>query len=201
MEDAYLTLKGTSEGLYKDKGSKFIALAHHVTTEEKAKEIAKAYRKEYYDARHWCYAYILGADKAKYRANDDGEPSGSAGLPILGQIRSMNLTDTLVVVVRYFGGTKLGVPGLINAYKSSTAEALQLADIEEKFVQRAIKITFAYPQMNDVMKVAKQFELDFGQQFFDELCHIEFLVRESLYPRVKELLEDIDDLVFQEKEA
>ncbi|NLR91216.1 MULTISPECIES: IMPACT family protein [Flammeovirga] len=198
MEDAYLTIKGTSEGLYKEKGSKFIALAHHVTTEEEAKAIVKGYRKEYYDARHWCYAYILGADKAKYRANDDGEPSGSAGLPILGQLRSSNVTDTLVVVIRYFGGTKLGVPGLIHAYKTSAAEALELADIEEKFVQRKIKITFAYPEMNDVMKVAKQYELDFGQQSFDELCHIEFLVRESLFPQVKEKLEDVNELIFSE---
>lgn len=200
MEDAYLTLKGTSEGIYKEKGSKFIALAHHVTSEEEAKTIVKGYRKEYYDARHWCYAYIIGADKSKTRANDDGEPSGSAGLPILGQLRSFNVTDTLIVVIRYFGGTKLGVPGLIHAYKTSAAEALEYGNIEELFVQRKIKITFAYPEMNDVMKVAKKYELDFGNQSFDELCHIEFLVRDSLFEQVKEKLEDIDHLIFNELE-
>ncbi|PWJ44150.1 IMPACT family protein [Sediminitomix flava] len=192
MEDSYLTIEGTSEGLYKEKGSKFLAFAYRVRSEEEVREIVQGLRKTYYDARHWCYAYILGADKKKFRANDDGEPGNSAGAPILGQIRSKELTDTLVVVVRYFGGTKLGVSGLINAYKTSAAEALEEADIIEEFLMKTIKVTFEYPLMNEVMKVGKTFDLDFGKQTFDTECHIEFMVREKLFDQVFAKLDDID---------
>ncbi|MEH0156944.1 YigZ family protein [Limibacter armeniacum] len=197
MEDSYLTLEGISEGLYKEKGSKFIAYAHRVRTEDDVKEIIQDYRKQYYDARHWCYAYILGADKIKFRANDDGEPSNSAGTPILNQIRSKELTDTLVVVIRYFGGTKLGVPGLINAYKTSTAEALDNAEIITEYLQKYINIRFEYPQMNDVMKVAKNFDLDFSNQTFEMDCQIKFWVREKFFDEVKSKLEDVDGLTME----
>ncbi|GAA4821580.1 YigZ family protein [Algivirga pacifica] len=202
MEDAYLTIEGISEGLYKEKGSKFLGFAHRVRTEEEAKEIVQQYRKQYYDARHWCYAYILGADKKRFRANDDGEPGNSAGTPILNQIRSKDLTDVVVIVVRYFGGTKLGVSGLVNAYKTAAAEALEEATIIEEFLQKHVRIGFEYPQMNEVMKVAKNYDLDFSQQEFDMNCRITFWIRESLFPEVQAKLEDIDGLtltVFNEE--
>lgn len=197
MEDTYLTIQGEAQGLYKEKGSKFLAFAYRVKEEQEIKDIVQGLRKQYYDARHWCYAYMLGPDKKLYRANDDGEPSGSAGLPILGQIRSKELTNILVVVVRYFGGTKLGVPGLIHAYKVATADALEAATIVEEYVQRVLKISFDYPQMNEVMKVAKTYELDFGQQSFDMRCHITFSVRASLFEMVSQLLSDVDGCELQ----
>ncbi len=197
MEDAYLTIEGVSEGIYKEKGSKFLGFAHRVRTEEEVKEVIQQYKKQYYDARHWCFAYILGADKKRFRANDDGEPGNSAGTPILNQIRSNDLTDVLVVVVRYFGGTKLGVSGLINAYKTAAAEALETADVIEEFLQKHIRIGFEYPQMNDVMKVAKNYDFDFSQQEFDMNCHINFWVREKLFEEVKSKLEDVDGLTFE----
>lgn len=197
MEDNYQTITKVSEGLYKEKGSKFLAFAHPVRTEEGVREVVQGYRKSYYDARHWCYAYILGADKKKFRANDDGEPSNSAGTPILNQIKSSGLTNILIVVVRYFGGTKLGVPGLINAYKSSAAEAIENAEVVTEFIQKHIRISFEYPQMNDVMKVSKNYNLDFSQQTFDMNCNITFWIREGIFEEVKTKLDDIDGLTLE----
>ena len=169
-----------SEGLFKDKGSRFIALAYPVETEAEVKEIVASLKKEYHDARHHCYAYRLGADGAKYRANDDGEPSGSAGRQILGQIDSAGLSDILVVVIRYFGGILLGVPGLIRAYKSSTSDALAAAVIKEKVAGKNYRLTFDYLDMNAVMKVIKDLSLPQSEQDFGERCSIMLRVRLSL---------------------
>lgn len=184
MQDSYLTISKNSEGLYKEKGSKFIALAFPVRSEEQVKEKLEEVKRTYYDARHHCYAYILGADGAQYRANDDGEPNHSAGDPILGQIRSKELTNTLVVVVRYFGGTKLGVSGLINAYKVSAAEALEQNKVVEKLITKAVKFTFPYEEMNEVMKLVSDFELEIINQEFEMEC---ILKAEVIVSKVDEL--------------
>ncbi|WP_192823581.1 YigZ family protein [Rufibacter sp. LB8] len=188
-EDTYRTLRAPVEGLYKEKGSKFIARAYAVRSEEEVKEILQALRKEYFDARHHCYAYLLGADKATYRANDDGEPNHSAGDPILGQIRAAGLSNVLVVVIRYFGGVKLGVGGLIHAYKTATAEALALAQIEERHETALLTVQFSYEQMNDIMRVVKDFDLPVLQQDFQLDCRLTVEVRTSLVPQVQALFE------------
>lgn len=200
MEDTYRTLDAPSEGLYKEKGSKFIALAYPVYSEEEVKEILAGLKKQYYDARHHCYAYSLGADKSRYRANDDGEPNHSAGDPILGQIRSFDLSNVLVVVVRYFGGTKLGVSGLINAYKTSTAEALSNATIVEKYETALLQVHFAYPQMNDVMSLVKEYDLGVREQHFELDCRMTLEVRRKLQEEVSGKLESIDGVGVEEVE-
>jgi uncharacterized YigZ family protein len=197
MEDTYRTLDAPSEGLYKEKGSKFIALAYPVYSEEEVKEILAGLRKQYYDARHHCYAYSLGADKSRYRANDDGEPNHSAGDPILGQIRSADLSNVLVVVIRYFGGTKLGVSGLIHAYKTATAEALALATIIEKHETALLQVHFAYPQMNDVMSLVKEYELGVKDQQFELNCRMTLEVRRKLEEEVAGKLEAIEGVAVE----
>ncbi len=166
----FRTIKIKSEGIYKEKGSKFISYAYPISSEEEVRPIVKALKKEYYDARHHCYAFILGKDKNKFRSADDGEPSNSAGAPILGQIRSLDLTNVLVVVVRYFGGTKLGVPGLVNAYREATKDALNHATILEAFELEQITISFDYIKMNDVMKVIKDFSIQLLEQGYESNC-------------------------------
>ena len=172
MQDSYRTISKTSESLYKEKGSKFIGIALPARTEGEVKEKLEEIKKTYYDARHHCYAYILGADGAQYRANGDGEPNHSAGDPILGQIRSKELTNTLVVVVRYFGGTKLGVSGLINAYKIAAAEALEQNKVVEKLITNSVKFIFPYKEMNEVMKLVSDFELEIVSQNFEMECEL-----------------------------
>ena len=159
MSDIYKSISSASEGLFKDNGSRFIALAYPVESEDEVREIVAGLRKEYHDARHHCYAYRIGKDGSTWRASDDGEPSGSAGRPILGQIDSAGLSDCLVVVVRYFGGIKLGIPGLIRAYKTSTADALANAQVTEKIAGAWHRIRFTYEQMPQVMKVVKDLDL------------------------------------------
>ena len=197
MEDTYRTIEAPSEGLYKEKGSKFIALAYPAYTEDAVKEVLAGLRKQYYDARHHCYAYSLGADKSRYRANDDGEPNHSAGDPILGQIRSFDLSNVLVVVVRYFGGTKLGVSGLITAYKTAAAEALSNATIIEKHETTFLKVNFAYPQMNDVMSLVKEYELGITDQQFELDCRMTLEVRRKLAEEVKGRLEGIEEVTLE----
>jgi len=177
--DAYKSIAGPSEGLFKDNGSRFIALAYPVETEEEVREIVSRLRKEYHDARHHCYAYRLGYQRDVFRASDDGEPSGSAGRPILGQIDSLGLSDVLVVVVRYFGGIKLGIPGLIRAYKTSSADALSQAAVIEKIAARRFRLHFDYLSMNAVMKVLKEMDLPQSGQQFGEECSLEVRVRLS----------------------
>ena len=188
--DAYKSIAGPSEGLFKDNGSRFIALAYPVETEEEVREIVSGLRKEYHDARHHCYAYRLGYRRDVFRASDDGEPSGSAGRPILGQIDSLGLSDVLVVVVRYFGGIKLGIPGLIRAYKSSSADALSQAAVVEKIAARRFRLHFHDLCMNAVMKVLKDMDLPQSGQQFGEECSLEVRVRLSA---VEDFLQRIGD--------
>jgi len=184
--DSYKTIQATSEGIYKEKGSKFIAYAFPVTCEDDIKNEIATLKKEYYDARHHCYAYMLGADKKNFRANDDGEPSSTAGKPILGQILSSELTNILIVIVRYFGGTKLGVSGLIHAYKTAALDAISNADIIEKTVNDIYEIHFDYLVMNDVMRIIKEEEpLQIGQDF-NLTCKIILSIRQSEVEKIIE---------------
>ena len=192
IQDSYKSIAAASEGLFKDNGSRFIARAYPVETEEEIKEIVAGLKKEFYDARHHVYAYRLGSKGDKFRANDDGEPSGSSGRPVLGQIDSNNLSDILVVVIRYFGGIKLGIPGLIRAYKTSTADALANAQIVEKIASRRYKVTFGYMSMNSVMKVFKDMGLEQKNQKFDMECSLETNVRLSLVDTFIERMGDVE---------
>ena len=192
IQDSYKSIAAPSKGLFKDNGSRFIAHAYPVETEEEVKEIVAALKKEYYDARHHVYAYRLGYKGDRFRANDDGEPSGSSGRPVLGQIDSKGLSDILVVVVRYFGGIKLGIPGLIRAYKTSTADALENAEIIEKIASRLFRIHFGYMSMNSVMKVMKDMELEQKNQKFDMECSIDTSVRLSLVDVFLERMNDVE---------
>lgn len=198
IKDTYRTIAAQSDGLFKDNGSRFIAKAYPVETEAEVKAIVDSLKKEYYDARHHCYAYRLGLDGSKYRANDDGEPSGSAGRPILGQIDSAGLSDILVVVVRYFGGIKLGIPGLIRAYKTSTSDAISSAEIVEKIAGRNWRIDFDYMAMNSVMKIVKDMALPQKNQDFGERCSMEVRVRLSQESDFIERMEDTDGVTISE---
>ncbi len=181
MADTYKTVsKEVCEGFYSEKRSKFLAFVHHVDSVDEAMAIVKEYRKKYYDARHCCYAYVLGPDRADFRANDDGEPSSTAGKPILGQLNRLELTDVLVVVIRYYGGVNLGTGGLIVAYRTATEDALSKAVIEEKFVEERITYRFTYPMINAVMRVVKETGARIVSQSFDNDCEIVLSIRQSL---------------------
>lgn len=193
-KDSFLTISKESSSLFKDRNSKFHAHAFPVKTEDEIKEYLERLRKQYYDARHHCYAYILGRDQEYFRAVDDGEPNHSAGDPILGQVRSFGLTNCLVVVVRYFGGTKLGVSGLINAYKTAAQLALEDNSIIREYVMRQVKVKFDYPQMNDVMKLVKNHDLILGEQELHLYCLMEISFREGLSNEVLSTLEHIEGL-------
>ena len=190
--DIYRSIPAPAEGLFKDNGSRFIALAYPVETEEEVKEIVASLKKKYHDARHHCFAYRLGHKGDRFRANDDGEPSSSAGRPILGQIDSRCLSDVLVVVVRYFGGIKLGIPGLIRAYKTSTADALDNAGTVEKIAGEWYRIRFGYLSMNQVMKAVKDMELPQKAQEFGEDCSMQCRVRLSLQEDFLKRMGDIE---------
>ena len=179
MTDEFKTIATTSEGYYTEKRSKFLAFAHPVRTIDEIKELLAGYRKKYYDARHVCYAYMLGAERTEFRANDDGEPSSTAGKPILGQINSNELTDILIVVVRYYGGVNLGTSGLIVAYREAAADALAHATIETRQVEEVVKYSFAYPQMNDVMRIVKDMNPRILSQTYDNTCEIVLSIRKS----------------------
>lgn len=181
MADTYKTVsKEVCEGFYSEKRSKFLAFVHHVDSVDEAMTIVTEYRKKYYDARHCCYAYVLGSDRADFRANDDGEPSSTAGKPILGQLNRLELTDVLVVVIRYYGGVNLGTGGLIVAYRTATEDALSKAVIEEKFVEERITYRFTYPMINAVMRVVKETGARIVSQSFDNDCQIVLSIRQSL---------------------
>lgn len=190
--DTYLTLKDESEGLYKEKGSKFLAFAYPVRNESEIKEKLDQLRKKYYDARHHCYAYILGKNQSIFRANDDGEPNHSAGDPILGQIRSHQLSNVLIVVVRYFGGTKLGVGGLINAYKTAAADAIANNEIITAVLHERVRLDFEYLSMNEVMKLIKDYELQIIEQQFDNQCQIVLEVRQKLLEEITHKILDLN---------
>ena len=179
MTDEYKTIKDTGEGYYTEKRSKFLAFAHHVETVEEVKDILAVYRKKYYDARHVCYAYMLGAERTDFRANDDGEPSSTAGKPILGQINSNELTNILIVVVRYYGGVNLGTSGLIVAYREAAADAIAHSEIVSKQVEEFITYTFSYPMMNDVMRIVKEMSPRIVSQTYDNTCEIRLAIRKS----------------------
>ena len=197
IPDTYLTIKGKGEGLYKEKGSKFIALAYPVTTEDEIKVILASLRKEYHDARHYCWAYRLGADKKKFRVNDDGEPANSAGQPILRQIKSNNLTNVVVIVIRYFGGKLLGVGGLINAYRTAAADALSDTKIITKTVNDFYELTFAYTIINDVMRLIEEEKLTIVEQTFKADCTIKIGVRLGKSEAIKKRIDKSQEVTIK----
>ena len=191
MIDEFKTLKSGGEGYYTEKRSKFLAFAHHVQTVDEIKDLIAGYRKKYYDARHVCYAYMLGPERLEFRANDDGEPSSTAGKPILGQINSNELTDILIVVVRYYGGVNLGTSGLIVAYREAAADALVHSEIETRQVEEIITYSFAYPLMNDVMRIVKDMQPRIVEQTYDNTCEIKLSIRKSEAEQLKSRLEKL----------
>ena len=178
--DVYRTIEADAEAIFKEKSSKFLCFAYPVTTEEQIRERLEVLYKKYYDATHHCYAWRLGPRGESFRANDDGEPSSTAGKPILGQLLSHEITDCLIVVVRYFGGTKLGVSGLIEAYKTSAAEVIAAAEVVERTVDERIEVRFSYMAMNEVMKIVKDLQPKIVDQCFDNLCTMTLTIRQSL---------------------
>lgn len=195
-KDTYKTVEGLSEGQYSEKRSKFLAFAIPVKSEEEVKEYVKSYTKKYYDARHCCYAYMLGAERTVFRANDNGEPSGTAGRPILGQINSFELTDVLIVVVRYFGGVKLGTPGLISAYREAAREAIRAGRIIEKTIEEEVSFSFEYPFMNSVMRIVKESGATIKASSYDSDCTMTLAIRASLMAMLKDRLEHVETLYF-----
>ena len=191
MTDEYKTIAKEGEGYYTEKRSKFLAFAHHVTTVDEVKDIVAAYRKKFFDARHVCYAYMLGAERKDFRANDDGEPSSTAGKPILGQINSNDLTDTLVVVVRYYGGVNLGTGGLIVAYKTAAAEAIANSQTEMRQVEELVVYDFPYVMMNQVMRIVKEMNPRIVGQSFDNACQITLAIRKSLADELRSRLKKL----------
>ena len=191
MLDEYKTISGEGEGYYTEKRSKFLAFAHHVETQDDIKALLADYRKKYYDARHVCYAYMLGPDRKDFRANDDGEPSSTAGKPILGQINSQELTDILIVVVRYYGGVNLGTSGLIVAYREAAADALAHSTIETRQVEEIVTYSFAYPMMNDVMRIVKDMQPRIVSQTYDNTCEIKLSIRKGEAEQLKSRLEKL----------
>ena len=198
MQDSFRTISQPSEGIYTEKRSKFLAFAIPVESVEEIKDIVAQYQKKYYDARHVCYAYMLGAERTEFRANDNGEPSGTAGKPILGQINSNELTNILIIVVRYFGGIKLGTRGLIVAYKQAAAEAIAAAEIIEKTVDTDITFLFEYPFMNDVMRIVKEENPQIVNQGYDSDCSMTLRTRKGNMSKLISRLEKVETLRFEE---
>lgn len=188
LSDEYKTITNVGEGTYSEKRSKFLAFSHHVETEEDVKELLSRYRKKYYDARHVCYAYVLGPERKTFRANDDGEPSSTAGKPILGQINSAELTDILIVVVRYYGGVNLGTGGLIVAYRTAAAAAIGTSSVVTREVEETITYNFPYVMMNDVMRVVKEMKPRIVSQDYDTTCVIKLAIRQSEAGRLRDRL-------------
>lgn len=194
------TIQSPSEGLYKEKGSKFLSFAFPVKNVEEIKTILENYRKEYYDARHVCYAYMLGEERTEFRSNDDGEPSGTAGRPILGQINSFELTDILIIVIRYFGGILLGTGGLVTAYKEAAADAINHAEIVEKTIEIPLSIHFSYELMSEVSRLIKEFDLQISRQKFETACDMTFSIPKENFENIKNRFENIygiEILVFE----
>ena len=194
MDDTYRTIRDLSEGYYTEKRSRFLSFSLPVRTPDEVKTQLDIYRKKYYDARHVCWAYMLGPDRITFRANDDGEPSSTAGKPILGQINSNNLTDILIIVVRYFGGIELGTSGLIVAYRTAAAEAIAAARIEERTIDETITITFEYPHLNSVMRIVKEDKPDVLTQSFELTCEMTLRIRQSRMDALKSRLLKVDSL-------
>ena len=200
MDDTYLTISRTSEGIYKEKMSKFLAFAIPVSSVEDVKKQLEKYQKEYYDARHVCWAYMLWPQRTDFRSNDNGEPSGTAGKPILGQINSAGLTDILIVVVRYFGGIKLGTSGLIVAYREAASEAIAANEIIERQVEDEVHFGFEYPLMNEVMRIVKEEGPTIVSQIFDMDCEMTLRIRRSLMDNLKKRLSKVDGVHFINEE-
>lgn len=196
--DEYRTIKSLSEGQYSEKRSKFLAFALPVENVDEVRELVAQYQKKYYDARHACYAYMIGADRQTFRVNDNGEPSGTAGKPILGQINSNELTNILIIVVRYFGGIKLGTSGLIQAYKAAAAEAISNAEIVTKTVDENLSVVYEFPMMNSVMKVIKDLNPKIISQGYETDCTMTLQIRKGMIPELKSRLSKIDTLRFEE---
>lgn len=194
MSDTFRTIKNISKSIYTEKRSKFLAFAIPVESVDEVKTIVSEYQKEYYDARHVCYAYMLGSERLEFRANDNGEPSGTAGKPILGQINSNELTNILVIVVRYFGGIKLGTSGLIVAYRQATADAIAEAEVIEKTVDEDISFIFEYPFLNDVMRIVKEENPQIISQGYDSDCTMTLRIRKGMIPKLKSRLEKVETL-------
>lgn len=198
MEDTYKTITSLAEGSYSEKRSRFISYAIPIHTVEEAKEKIEEYRKLYYDARHVCWAYMIGADRQTYQTNDDGEPSGTAGKPILGQINSNDLTDILVVVIRYFGGIKLGTSGLIVAYRAAASEAIAAAEVVIKTVDETITIVFEYPFLNSIMRIIKEENPVVLAQTFEMNCEMTLRIRKSEAEKLKSRLLKVDTAYLKE---
>lgn len=196
--DTFKTIDAVNEGLYKEKGSKFISFAHPVHDVEEVKKLLDSYKKTFYDARHVCYAYSIGPEGEFFRANDDGEPSGTAGRPILGQIQSYGLTDVLVVVIRYFGGILLGTGGLVVAYKSAASDALGSAVIIEKTVDVEYSIIFEFRFLNDVMRIIKNLDAQIISQSYEMECHVRLRIRKNNSKRLYNALENVESLSFKD---
>ena len=192
MTDSYTTINNIGEGFYAEKRSKFLAFAYHVETAENAKNLIQECRKKYYDARHCCWAYVLGPARDTFRVNDDGEPSSTAGRPILGQINSNNLTDILICVVRYYGGVNLGTSGLIVAYRTAAANAIEHCEIEERLVEDKITFDFSYPMINGVMRVVKEMDARIISQKFEATCQIVLAIRKSLAEQLRTKLNHLN---------
>lgn len=191
MMDTYNTIKGVAEGYYTEKRSKFYAFAHHVSNVDEVKELQAFYRKKYYDARHVCYAYRLGPDGAEFRANDDGEPSSTAGKPILGAMLSADITEVVIFVIRYYGGVNLGTGGLIVAYREAATDAINNAEKEERLVEEIITHTFSYPEMNSVMKIVKDMPVRVVAQDFQTTCSITLAIKKSMAEELRNKLKSI----------
>lgn len=191
MDDTYKTITSSGEGLYKEKMSKFLSFAEPCRTSQEALEIVKMYRNEYCDARHCCWAYMLGPERKDFRSNDDGEPSGTAGKPILGQINSFGLTNLVVIVVRYFGGIKLGTSGLIEAYRQAAQEALSVAPTEERLIEEDLWVGFEYPLMGEVMRVVKEEGATVLEQDFQLSCRLHLSLRRGQMPHMRQRFEDL----------
>ncbi len=199
-EDTYKTISGTSESIYTEKRSKFIATAFPVSSLEEIQLLLKEYQNKYYDARHVCYAYMLGTEQKEFRANDNGEPSGTAGKPILGQINSNQLTNILIIVVRYFGGIKLGTSGLIVAYRTAAAQAIATATIVEKTIDEVITVLFEYPLLNNVMHIIKKQPVEIVSQLFDMDCRMQLRIRKSLMPTLCNALLKVEGIRIETEE-
>ena len=191
MDDTYKTITQTSEGLYKEKMSKFLSFAVPCSSAQEALDIVKLYRNEYCDARHCCWAYMIGPERKEFRSNDDGEPSGTAGKPILGQINSFDLTNLVVIVVRYFGGIKLGTSGLIEAYRTAAQEVLSVAQIEERLIEEELQVAFEYPLMGDVMRIVKEEGATVLAQDFQLSCRLHLSLRRGQMPHMRQRFEDL----------
>lgn len=198
ITDLYNTIENESTGYFKDKGSKFYSYAFPLQNENDVKEIIAKLKKEHHSARHHCYAWRLGTENIQYRANDDGEPSSTAGKPILGQLQSYEITNILVVVVRYFGGTLLGVSGLINAYKNATIDVLENSKIQEKRIEKKYKISFTYNELNEVMQILKQENYNIVSTDFQENCELIFSVRKSEAEKAEKIFNDFYKIRFIE---